>query len=422
MKAAYFDCQFGAAGDMLLGALIAAGLPVEEWLVELKKIALPKHSFSLEIEDVVRCSIASKKVHVRMPGAHDHNGEHEPKRGLGEIEQIIDRSEIGEKAKTLAKSIFRRLAEAEGSVHGVAAAKVHFHEVGAVDAIVDIVGFAIGYDILRIEKSFVSAVPLGGGTVKTAHGLLSVPGPAVTYLLSAAKAAIRSSDFQHECITPTGAAILTTIASGWGSAPSLDRLISTGYGAGDFNPDQFPNVCRVMIGECSTNAFSVPNREGQSQFSAESIIVLETNLDDFTPQALSFATEQLLKLGALDVFITPCLMKKGRSGHQLTALSYPLESKRLEEYILLETTTLGVRKYSCERTVLERKWQEVTLSEGQHIRVKVAYDKAGNIVHSQPEYEDCAAYARSFAMPIQEVFNRVIAKLKSGVAIDKVIG
>lgn len=424
MKIAYFDCQFGAAGDMLLGALVGAGLPVAQWFSELKKIALPANSFKLEIEDVLRCSIASKKVHVRVVerrnGVADH-GEHEPEKTLPEIVQIIEQSAITSEAKNLAKSIFRRLAEAEANVHGLPLEQVHFHEVGAVDAIVDIVGFAVAYDLLKIEKCFVSPLPLGSGTVKTAHGLLPVPGPAVTYLLGSAQAPIKSANFQHECLTPTGAAILTAIACGWGAAPDLDHLISTGYGAGDFNPSQFPNVCRLIIGESSTHTLSPLRDDWQSGFTAETIVVLETNLDDFTPQALSFTAEQLFKLGALDVFITPCLMKKGRSGHQLTVLSYPLEGARLEEYILRQTTTLGVRKYLAERTILLRKWQEVSMPDGHLIRVKVAFDRGGNIVHSQPEYEDCAAYALSLGLPIQEVFNQVITGLAGSLSPGKVI-
>jgi pyridinium-3,5-bisthiocarboxylic acid mononucleotide nickel chelatase len=456
MKVAYFDCQFGAAGDMLLAALIGAGLPVEAWLAEIEKIALPPGSFKVRIEDVVRCSIASKKVHVHVgegpekpseknkvsqsQHAHDHehghshddaythevssdahsNHDHHPERGLLEIGQIIEKSQISSNAKTLAKAIFQKLAEAEGSVHGLSAEQVHFHEVGAIDSIVDIVGFAIGYDLLKIDESIVSPLPLGSGTVKTAHGLLPVPGPAVTSLLMAAKAPIRSDDFKHECLTPTGAAILTTIATNWGNAPDMDELLGTGYGAGDFNPSQFPNVCRIIIGERSSGTLVTPNGKSHARFNTESILVIETNLDDFTPQALSFTCEQLFKLGALDVFTTPCLMKKGRSGHQLTVLAYPAESARLEEYILLQTTTLGVRKYFSERTILDRKWQEVTLAEGKHIRIKVAYDNAGNIIHSQPEYEDCAVYARTFALPIQEVFNQAIAKLSENTLIDNV--
>jgi uncharacterized protein (TIGR00299 family) protein len=297
---------------------------------------------------------------------------------------------------------------------------VHFHEVGAVDSIVDIIGFAVGYDLLKIEHSVVSPLPLGSGMVKTAHGLLPVPGPAVTCLLASAKAPIQTGDFKHECLTPTGAAILTTIASGWGGAPDMDSLIGTGYGAGSFNPSQFPNVCRVLIGEGSAKNLVKSHESVRSRFDMESIIVIETNFDDFTPQAIAFTSEQLFKLGALDVFVAPCLMKKGRSGHQLTVLCYPLESKRIEEYILLETTTLGIRKHLSERTILQRKWQEVELDDGRRIRVKIAYDNAGNFTHSQPEYDDCADYARSSGVPLQEVFNMVTAKLSVQSLPDKV--
>jgi uncharacterized protein (DUF111 family) len=296
MKIAYFDCAYGAAGDMLLGALIAAGLPVDEWLRELDKIALPPGSFRVEITDVDRCSLAAKKVDVlyekqppvhthdrssehahsrshypshsdQHPHPHEHSHEHSQEhphaahhhehddqhththeRNLPQILKIIDCSEIEPDAKKLASKIFLTLAEAEAKVHGKPVDQVHFHEVGAIDAIVDIVGFAIGYNMLQIESSTVSALPVGSGQVKTAHGWFPVPGPAVINILASAGIPVASTPFTHECLTPTGAAILSTVAKESAPMPSM-KISSAGYGAGTFNPSTFPNVCRIIIGE-----------------------------------------------------------------------------------------------------------------------------------------------------------------------------
>jgi hypothetical protein len=406
MKIAYFDCQFGAAGDMLLGALIGAGLPVEAWLAQLSGVALPKESYEIKIEDVIRSTIASKKVSVITLTAQDPDHE----RGLSEITEIIARSSISSQAKALANSIFYHLAEAEGSVHGIPTSQVHFHEVGALDSIIDIIGFTIAYELLGIESSIVSALPLGSGTVQTRHGLIPVPGPAVAALLAKSGAPIQGTDFKHECLTPTGAAILTSIAAGWGVHPSFDRLDAIGYGAGDLNPTGFPNVCRVLVGE-SCAVSHAPGR-----FRTESVAVIETNLDDLSPQILTFTTEQLLKLGALDVFVSACLMKKGRSGHLLTVLARPSDSDRLKEEILLQTSTLGVRQYLAERTIAEREWTTVQFDGGQDIRIKVARDLKGKIIHAQPEYEDCAAGALRSGLSLEHVFEQALAKFREGKA------
>jgi hypothetical protein len=395
MKIAYFDCQFGAAGDMLLGALIGAGLPVEPWLAELKKIALPSDSFQVAIEEVVRCTVASKKVSVLA--RHEHE-----ERGLTEIKAIIASSQINPAAKNLAFSIFQRLGEAEAKVHGIPVEKVHFHEVGAIDSIVDIIGFAIGYTMLGIEKSCVSPLPLGTGTVKTEHGLLPVPGPAVLELLKSARAPISRLQCNAECLTPTGAAILADIAEAWGELPSFEVLDGIGYGAGHRDPSEFPNVCRLLVGEAASG--------NSRRFMTELISVLETNLDDLTPQNLAFASSELLKQGALDVFVTPCTMKKGRSGHLLTVICQPKDSLRLQEEILLKTSSLGVRSHESRRLVAQREWQSVQLNGGEPIRIKVAKDLQGNLIHAHPEYEDCAAYAIHSGLSLEEVFSQALAK------------
>ncbi len=304
MKIAYFDCPYGAGGDMLLGALLDAGLETEAWLRELSKIALPPNSYDLVVEQVKRSSIVAKKLrvsvlenahgqtdqklhtsnhihthehsHVHESGhvhAHEHSHAHESghvhlhehthghgqalphihkhshadERGLSEISEIIKRSEFCLEAKNLALRIFNKLAEAEAAVHGINVNDIHFHEVGAIDSIVDIVGFAIAYILLGIEQSIVSPLPLGSGLVKTEHGLFPVPAPAVLQLLTVAKAPVCKQDISYECLTPTAAAILVTIASEWGTVPAMQLIDATGYGAGDRDPQGFSNVCRVII-------------------------------------------------------------------------------------------------------------------------------------------------------------------------------
>lgn len=397
MKIAYFDCQFGAAGDMLLGALIGAGLPLEPWLAELKKIAVPDHSFNVTIEDVVRCTVASKKISVAAPHEHEE-------RGLTEIKKIINDSQINPAAKSRALSIFQRLGEAEAKVHGIPVEKVHFHEVGAIDSIIDIIGFAIGYTMLGIEKTSVSPLPLGSGTVKTEHGLLPVPGPAVLELLKSASAPISQFQCNAECLTPTGAAILTDIAGAWGEVPSFDVLDGIGYGAGQRDPSDFPNVCRLLVGQATSGA--------SQRFKTELISVLETNLDDITPQNVAFASNELLKQGALDVSVTPCTMKKGRSGHLLTVICQPKDSSRLQEEILLKTSSLGVRSYESKRLIAQREWQSIELNGGTPIRIKIAKDLQGTLIHAHPEYEDCAAYAIHSGLSLEEVFRQALAKYR----------
>jgi pyridinium-3,5-bisthiocarboxylic acid mononucleotide nickel chelatase len=459
VKIAYFDCQFGAAGDMLLGALLGCGLPFSEWQEELDKIALPRGSFTVDIEDVIRCSISCKKVLVRELAHHDaelekhdehryadrdkhehdqHGHADRDKRGhddhghtqhghdqhsgcsrnLQVILHLIADSQISAKAKALAVQIFTRLGQAEAKIHGVPLPEVHFHEVGAIDSIVDIVGFAIAYDMLKIEKSFVSPLPLGGGTVKTRHGLFPVPAPAAVLLLSDAHARISGKPFAHECLTPTGAAILATIASEW-CMPNMETIEKIGYGAGTFNPPGFPNACRVFLAHSQKNA-ETPTKGSQKSapvdslsFNSEIIAVLEANLDDLSPQSISFAMDRLFEAGALDVSVLPAVMKKGRSGHLLTVICDPAIKAKLQRIVLTQTSSLGVRSYLAERLVAEREWQEVTIGDGAKIRIKIARDLNGTVINAQPEYDDCAAYATATGIPLKEVIVDALTNLKN---------
>jgi uncharacterized protein (TIGR00299 family) protein len=277
MKIAYFDCQFGVAGDMLLGAMIDAGLDKQAWLKEVAKIALPQTSYEIAINQVQRCTITAKKVdvltavdkeqensnlvvteHARQLTAvvghsHAHSLSHHhdldvPATALADVQKVITASTISAGAKELALRIFARLGRSEALVHGMSSEAIYFHEVGAVDAIVDIVGFAIAYDMLGIERSYVSAVPLGSGHVQTASGLFPVPAPAVVYILAEIKAPTLPSEINYECVTPTGAAILAELCQHWGMMPTFEAVHSIGYGAGTKNTKKWPNVCRVMLG------------------------------------------------------------------------------------------------------------------------------------------------------------------------------
>lgn len=384
---------------MLLGAFLSAGLDEASWRAELGKIALPRDSFKVVLSDTKRTGIACKKIDVQI-------NEHDVERHLTEILEIIDKSAISAKAKDLAKRIFTRLGEAEARVHGVPVEEIHFHEVGAIDAIVDIVGFAIAYDLLKIELAVCSPLPVGSGTVEMAHGTFPIPGPAVLNLIQERGAPILSSPIEYECLTPTGAAILTTIADRFDTFPSISKIDGIGYGAGTKESPKHPNVTRVVLGQSSSPS------NGAARFDSDEIVIIEANIDDFSPQALAFATERFLSLGALDVTVVPATMKKSRSGHIITVLSTPEKSRELEEAILTETTTIGIRSYSARRTIALREFTTVKLDRGT-IRVKVAKDRHGKTINAQPEFDDCALYAMENGLPIKDVMSQVAGKLAS---------
>jgi uncharacterized protein (TIGR00299 family) protein len=436
MKIAYFDCQLGASGDMLLGALIGAGLDKDKWLTELKKIALPAKSFEIKIASVIKGSILSTKVDVLLGengsshshdhshenhhehSSHDHEHSHDHKhhndhdhltRKLPEVLAIISQSKISDKAKKLAKAIFERLARAEAQVHGTSMDEVHFHEVGAVDAIVDIIGFAIGYDMLAINKSFVSALSIGRGLVKTEHGMFPVPGPAVVYLLNEANVPTLGMDIDFECLTPTGAAILCEIAHSFGNIPEFEKIEGVGYGAGSREGKRWPNVCRLLLG----NSPNQENSNGNtSSFAKELIAVIETNIDDMSPQMLAHAIEKFQQMGALDVTLVPALMKKGRLGNILSIFSKLEDKEKLQAAILAETSSLGARSYVVERIIAQREWHSVNLANNQSVRIKIARDNEGKIVNIQPEFEDCVQYAAKNNVSVKEVVTEVLAKFK----------
>ena len=381
MRCGHFDCFSGAAGDMILGALLDAGCPLETMQETVAKLSLP--GVSLAAERVERRGFAATYARVAVqPGSQKAH------RYLPEILRIIDHAALDPLATEHAKVVFQRLAEAEAHVHGTAVDKVHFHEVGAVDAIVDIVGTCVGLTALGMERITCSPIPTGGGTVTCAHGVMPVPAPATAHLLSGYP--IAQSNEVGELTTPTGAALLTTLADEFGPLPEM-TVTAVGYGAGTRQGRTLPNLLRLFVGQAA------------SPDSAEhdTVTILETQLDDAAGQVLAHACERLLQAGALDAYITPIIMKKGRPGHLLTALCRPRDADMLEALVFAETSTFGLRRGEVRRAKLARRHAIVNTRFGR-IRVKLG-QRGGQIVRAWPEYDDCAAAARKAGVSLQEV-------------------
>jgi uncharacterized protein (TIGR00299 family) protein len=388
MKTLYFDCFAGASGNMVLGALIAAGVDAAELKSELENLGLP--SFELEVETVDRSGISSTHVRVEIPDEKNH-------RHLPEIERIISESGLSSTVKERSTAIFRRLAAAEASVHGIELSKVHFHEVGAFDAIIDIVGSCIGFEMLGIEQFAASKIHVGSGFVNMAHGKFPVPPPAVAELLKAVP--FYSTEIEGELITPTGAAIISTVCDSYGSIPEL-TLEVTGYGAGSRTYEKFPNVLRVMIGETA----------GLNQASAELLSVLETNIDDLSPQILGHFMDRALSEGALDCWFTPIQMKKNRPATMVSVLCRTADEQKFLDLFYRETSTIGVRVRRVERHSLERGVRTVTTKFG-NVDVKDAFIQ-GKAINSQPEFEDLKAAAAANGVSIKTVADAVAKSSK----------
>jgi len=386
MRILYFDCFAGASGNMILGALIAAGVDADSLKTELEKLNLPE--FDLAIEKVDRSGISSTHVRVEIPDEKNH-------RHLPEIERIITKSSLSTAVKERSTAIFRRLAQAEASVHGIELSKVHFHEVGAFDAIVDIVGSCIGFEMLGIEQFACSKIHVGSGFVDMAHGKFPVPPPAVAELLKAVP--FYSTEIEGELITPTGAAIISTLCDSYGTIPEL-KLEATGYGAGTRTYEKFPNVLRVLIGE--TAALSDKAR-------TETLAVLETNIDDLSPQILGHFMDRALAEGALDCWFTPIQMKKNRPATLVSLLCRTADEQKFLELFYRETSTIGVRIQRVERHSLEREVSSVETDFGI-IDVKNSY-LDGETVNSKPEFEDLKAAATAAGVPIKVVAD-IVAK------------
>jgi pyridinium-3,5-bisthiocarboxylic acid mononucleotide nickel chelatase len=384
MKIAYFDCFSGISGDMVLGALVDAGLDIGQLESELRKLRLD--GWSISAERVKRKAIAAMKVHVEAGQAHHH-------RHLSDILKMIDAASLAPRAAETARQIFQRLGKAEAKVHNISIEKVHFHEVGAVDSIIDIVGAAIGFDILGIEAFACSSLDTGSGRVNTEHGILPVPAPATAELLRGAPTF--SSGVEKELVTPTGAAIATTLSSSYGKIPPM-QLAAVGYGAGSADLAQQANVLRILIGESVAQEVSAAGPESV-------VSVIETNLDDMSPQIYGYFVERALAAGALDVFSTPVQMKKNRPGQLVTILCEVASRARLIDLIFHETTTIGVRTHEVHRQTLNRETVPVETPLGS-IRMKISRLN-GSILNAAPEYEDCQRIAAQRNVPLKQVLS-----------------
>jgi pyridinium-3,5-bisthiocarboxylic acid mononucleotide nickel chelatase len=385
MKVAYFDCFSGISGDMTLGALLDAGCDLLRLREELRGLQVP--GWELSAEKVWKNVMAATYAHVKTEDQQKH-------RSLGAILQILRDSKLASVVRDRASAIFQKLGEAEARVHDVSIEKIHFHEVGAVDAIVDIVGVCIGFHALGIEKFVCSPLNVGGGTVKMAHGVLPVPAPATANLLQGKPT--YSNGVQRELVTPTGAAIVATLCDSFGPQPPMS-VSAIGYGAGAADLEGQPNVLRIMIGEAAEK--TVPGYD-------QEITVIEANLDDMNPQIYGYFQEKALAAGALDVFTTPVQMKKNRPGTLLSVLCQPADAQTLMTLIFAETTTFGVRTHAAQRRVLPREFVKVTTSFGE-VRVKLSRVN-GRILHVSPEYDDCRKLAQEKNVPLQRVINEAL--------------
>jgi uncharacterized protein (TIGR00299 family) protein len=445
MRIAYLDCFSGISGDMFLGALIDAGVPpaVLEQAVSALNLGA-----RLEISRVNRSGISATKVDVIVKGekdapreqlaetpehgcsqshshphqhADDHHhelGSHQHGRGLKEIREIIRAAALSESAKNTAIAMFERLGAAEAKIHNVPAEQIHFHEVGAVDALVDIVCAAVGAERLAVDEFVCSPLNVGGGTVTCAHGTFPIPAPATVELLRGAP--VYSSGLQAELVTPTGAAIVRTLVKRFESFPKM-TIEKTGYGAGTRDFSGHANVLRITVGDAFAEAIAgegvrAPQASARhasaTHLSRDSIAVLEANLDDMNPQVFGYLMDRLLEGGALDVFSTPVQMKKNRPGTLLTVLAKPEDTDRLAKIIFAETTTLGVRIREEQRQVLQRRWQSVSTRFGE-VRIKIA-NLNGTVTSYAPEYEDCRRIAAEQRVPLKLVMQEAVqAYLKS---------
>lgn len=383
MRAIYFDCFAGVSGDMTIGAQLDLGVDLGSLKEQLSSLEL--RGYELNSRCVQRSSISATKFDVEVdPRA-------QPARSLADIRTIILASMLSDITKSRSIAVFERLADAEARVHGTTPDKVHFHEVGAVDSIVDTVGAMIGFELLGVDRFFCSPLRVGSGLVDTEHGRLPIPAPATAELLRGVP--VYAGEIEGEFVTPTGAAIIATLCDEFGALPPM-RITGVGYGAGSRNPKHFPNTLRLMMGEIGegTDVISV---------SEETVVVVETNIDDMNPQLCGFVMERAFALGALDVFMMPAQMKKDRPGVLLTILCKPADAETMIDLLLRETTTLGVRYYNTNRRVLERAVETVDTEYGA-VRIKVALDGARTL-HFHPEYEDCARLAIESKTPLIEV-------------------
>ncbi len=391
-KIGYFDCFSGISGDMCLGAIVDAGVPLDA--IRDALAGLPLSGYSLEAEPVVRAGMAATHVRVKL---HEH--EHHPHRGLADVLAVIESGGLPDEVVERSSAVFRALAEVEAKVHDTDVDSIHFHEVGAVDAICDIVGTVVGLRELGIDALKFSTVMLGGGTVRAAHGVLPVPAPATAELLKGLPTAGGPVDF--ELTTPTGAAILKALGEPSPHWPQM-TVDAVGYGAGSRDFESLPNLLRLAVGSTQPT--------GQTE--ADHVWVLKANLDDMTGEEIGYCTEKLMAAGALDAFTTPVQMKKNRPGVLLTVLCPPEALAPMEGLLWRHTSTLGVRRSLWQRSKLRRETVVVETAWGE-VRVKIAYlgDEA---VRCEPEYEDCRALADAHDVSLREVRRAALSAVGGG--------
>lgn len=378
----YLDASSGISGDMLLAAMLDAGLPQDLLLAELAKIPVGPYEF--KSSQVMRSSLAGRHIEFIIP-------EKQPHRHLHHIEKMLNESALSASAKDKALAVFKRLAEAEGKLHAKPPGSVHFHEVGAVDAVLDIAGACAGLYLLGIDELYCSPLNVGGGHVQAAHGTLPIPAPATAELLKGLP--VYSTGVEGELVTPTGAAIVRTLAAGFGPMPAM-KVAAIGYGAGTRDFPGHPNIARLFVGEKSEGA-AAKTADG------EVIAVIQANVDDMNPQLFGYMMEKALAAGALDVTCSAVQMKKNRPGLEIALLCAPDRMDTLAHILFQETTTLGVRIHEARRITLVREIVSVETSYGP-VRMKVARSEGG-IVNAAPEYDDCRRIAEEKSVPMKEV-------------------
>ncbi|NEZ47383.1 nickel pincer cofactor biosynthesis protein LarC [Clostridium niameyense] len=431
-KILYYDCFSGISGDMNLGALISLGVSEDYLIKELSKLNI-NNEFKIKVNEDERKGISGIKADVILTHSHEHNyehnhehcheenqhnhshknenchdhhshGEHEhdhqhshnhQHRNLNDINKIIDNSILNDNIKRISKDIFLKVAEAESKVHNKSLEEVHFHEVGATDSIVDIVGAAICLDYLKVDKIMCSKVEVGSGFVKCAHGTLPVPAPATTEILK--DVPVTSGNVPFEATTPTGAAIIKSIVNKFTNDKDF-KIIKTGYGIGGKDEGDIPNALRVFLAEDI-----IMEKENTS-------IIMECNIDDMNPEFYEYVMDKLFDVGASDVYFTPIIMKKTRPAVKLSVLTNVKFVDKIEEIILKETTTLGIRKYKVEKVMLNREIEKLDTKYGK-IDIKNSYYK-GEIIKRKPEYEDCKKISLENKVPIREVYKEVYKNLK----------
>ena len=386
---AYLDTPSGISGDMFLGCLVNAGWPITALQETIQQLGIAPELWHIEAESVMRGPLSATLVHVQVVEEHHH-------RHLHHIQEIIQNSALPESVQNRALAVFTRLAQAEAAVHGTTVEEIHFHEVGALDAIIDIVGVCAGLHALGIEQLYASGLPMGHGWTNSEHGRIPLPAPATLALLSAVQAPNRPAPGPGELVTPTGAALLAELAIFTQPALSLDRI---GLGAGQ-KEFEWPNIARLWL----AHADDVPSELPQ-------LIELETNIDDMNPEFYPAIQNTLLAAGARDVWITPIQMKKGRPGVLLSVLAEPDQEEMLASLLLQETTTLGVRVHPVRRHEAERSIVTVACTYGK-ARVKLKW-LDGVVQGAQPEYEDCLALAQDQGVPVRMVYEAVLLAAKN---------